>query len=184
MKRKIIIIALIASLLVILLLVYHSCKKEYNKFVFPNTLSITNYTNNKRADTISMVILNKIMLFDTVTVNLYKLTSMFDTNDLLIVAHTVKDQYAKHTYNVFLKENLSYEMLKLVLSHEMIHIKQMENGDLLIIDKGYIWEKDTFRYADVEYAKRIQEIQAENGQSAIKQQLEKLYENFSVVNPL
>ena len=184
MKKNIVIIVLIASFLIVLLLVYRSCKKEYNRFTFPNTLSIKNYTNNKKADTISMVILNKIMMFDTVTINIYKLTSMFDTNDLIIVAHTVKDQYAKHTYNVFLKDDLSYEMLKLVLSHEMIHVKQMENGDLKIIDKGYIWEKDTFKYADVEYVKRVQEIQAENGQLGIKSQLETLYENFSVVNPL
>ena len=184
MKRKIAIVGLIVILLVILILVFRSCKKEYNSFVYPNTIAVHNYTNNKKADTISMIILNKIMLFDTVTVNLYKLTNMFDTNDILIVAHTIKNPFEKHAYNIFLKDDLSYDMLKSVLSHEMIHVKQMENGDLVIIDKSYIWEKDTFRYVNVEYTKRIQEIQAENEQSGVKQQMEKLYEKFSVVNPL
>ena len=133
MKTKLIIGGVVLLLLIVLGI--RSCKKEYLPQTFPKTLMVKNYTNNQRADTITMIILNKVMRYDTMTVNIYKLTDMFDNGDMILNAHTVANPFEKHNYMIFMKDNLSTEDVKSTLSHELIHIKQMDDSKLSVFDK-------------------------------------------------
>jgi len=181
MKTKIIIGVVILILLFVLGI--RSCKKEYLPQTFPTTIVVKNYTNNQRADTVVMIILNKVMGYDTMTVNIYKLTDMFDTQDIVLNAHTVANPFEKHYYMIYIKEKLSYEDVKSTLSHELIHVKQMDDSKLSIFDKGYVWNKDSFNYKNVTYESRPYEIEAFNGMTNVKGKLDKLYEKTILVNP-
>jgi len=181
MKTKLIIGGVILLLLIVLGI--RSCKKEYLPQTFPKTLMVKNYTNDQKADTIVMIILNKIMGYDTMTVNIYKLTDMFDTGEIILNAHTVANPFEKHNYMIFMKNDLSPEEVKSTLSHEIIHIRQMEDSKLSIFDKGYVWNKDSFNYKNVTYDSRPYEIEAFAGMLSIKAKLDKLYEKNVFVNP-
>ena len=181
MKTKLIIGGVVLLLLIVLGI--RSCKKEYLPQTFPKTLMVKNYTNNQRADTITMIILNKVMRYDTMTVNIYKLTDMFDNDDMILNAHTVANPFEKHNYMIFMKNDLSTEDAKSTLSHELIHIRQMEDCKLSIFDKGYVWNKDSFNYKNVTYDSRPYEIEAFNSSSSVKSKLDKLYEKTTFVNP-
>ena len=181
MKTKIIIGVIV--LLLFSILCIRSCKTRYLPQTFPSTIVVKNYTNNQRADTITMIILNKVMGYDTMTVNLYKLTDMFDNDDVILNAHTVTNAFEKHNYMIFMKNDLSYEEMKKTLAHELIHVKQMNDSKLYIFDKGYVWNKDSFNYKNVTYESRPYEIEAFNGMAEVKSKLDKLYEKTEFANP-
>jgi len=181
MKNKLIIGGVVLLLLIILCI--RSCKKEYITQNFPESIIVKNYTNNQKADTVVMIILNKIMGYDTMTVNIYKLNNMFDTENLVIVAHTVENKFEKHNFMIYLKEDLSYDLMKSTLSHELIHIQQIENNKLSFFDNGYVWSKDSFNYKNVVYENRPYEIEAFNNMTNVKSKLNKLYEKNVFVNP-
>ena len=181
MKTKLIIGGVILLLLVVLGI--RSCKTTYIPQTFPKTLMVKNYTNNQRADTVTMIILNKVMGYDTMTVNIYKLTDMFDNGDIILNAHTVANPFEKHNYMIFMKDDLQYEEMKKTLAHELIHVKQMDDSELSIFEKGYVWNKDSFNYKNVTYESRPYEIQAFNGMAGVKIKLDKLYEKTVFVNP-
>jgi len=61
-------------------------QREFNKFYFPETLIVHNHTNNLKADTITMIILNKIMKYDDLTVEIYVLKNIFDTHELIVLS--------------------------------------------------------------------------------------------------
>ena len=182
MKTKLIIGGVILLLLVVLCI--RSCKKEYIPQTFPKTLMVKNYTNNQRADTIVMIILNKIMGYDTMTVNLtYKMVDKLDNSEMVFNAFIVANPFEKHSYIIYLKNNLAPDEVKTTLSHELIHIRQMEDSKLSIFDKGYVWNKDSFNYKNVTYDSRPYEIEAFNGMTEVKSKLDKLYEKKIFVNP-
>jgi len=181
MKTKLIIGGVLLLLLVVLCI--RSCKTEYLPQTFPTTLMVKNYTNNQRADTVTMIILNKVMGYDTMIVNIYKLTDRFDNGDIVLNAHTVANPFEKHNYMIFMKDNLAPDVVKSTLAHELIHVKQMDNSNLSIFDKGYVWNKDSFNYKSVTYESRPYEIEAFNGSAGVKLKLDKLYEKNVFVNP-
>ncbi len=181
MKTKLIIGGVILLLLVVLGI--RSCKTKYIPQTFPKTIVVKNYTNNDRADSVTMIILNKVMGYDTMTVNIYKLTDMFDNGDMILNAHTVANPFEKHNYMIFMKNDLSYEEMKKTLAHELIHVKQMDNSNLSIFEKGYVWNKDSFNYKNVTYESRPYEIEAYNDMTGVKLKLDKLYEKTIFVNP-
>lgn len=181
MKTKLIIGGVILLLLVVLGI--RSCKTKYLPQTFPKTLIVKNYTDNVRADTVTMIILNKIMKYDTMTVNIYKLTDKFDNGDMILNAHTVANPFEKHNYMIFMKNGLSYDEMKKTISHELIHVKQMDDSNLSIFEKGYVWNKDSFNYKNVTYESRPYEIEAFNGMTGVKNKLDKLSEKTIFTNP-
>jgi len=183
MKTKTILIVCGVIFLLLVVLGIRSCKTKYIPQTFPSTLVVKNYTDNHRADSVTMIILNKVMGYDTMTVNIYKLTDMFDNGDIVLNAHTTVNPFEKHNYMIFMKNGLSYEEMKKTLAHELIHVKQMDDSKLHIFDKGYVWNKDSFNYKNVTYESRPYEIEAFNNTTGIKIKLDKLYEKTVFVNP-
>lgn len=150
-------VALLIALLIFLLT--HPRKKEYNTFVFPSTIIVENGTTNRMSDTISMAILNKVMEYDTMTIQIFPMPSIFMNSFIGIIT---KVNFEKHRYVVFLQNGVNIEIMKVVLSHEFVHLKQYELGTLQTLPNsvGYVWKGDTVKYIDVKYEDRPYEIEA------------------------
>jgi hypothetical protein len=150
-------------------------KPAYNNFTFPQTITVHNYTSNPKTDTVAMVILNKIMLYDTMTVNIYKLNDIFDNQDFVINAHVIKNVFVPHTYNIFIRSYLNLYTIEYSLSHEFIHIDQMERNRLIIYQNTYSWNDTIYNMKDVKYENRPYEIEAYNKQTLIYDKLINIY---------
>ena len=163
MKKKtiFIIIGVILGLVLIIFLLTKIPKRQFNSFTFPNIMAVKNYTDNEMSDTITMVALNKMMSYDTMTINIFELKGIYDTPDYEFSGVIMNVPFQDHTYNLFLKNSLSMSSLKNVITHELIHLEQYEKNYLQTInDIGYVWMGDTVKYSDVPYDKRPHEIEA------------------------
>jgi len=176
MKNNKIIIFIIIFLLIISIILIRKCdKKSVNTYDFPNTINVINYTDNIRADTITMIITHMIMNYDTINIDIYHFINDLNINNYSIIGFIQKID-KPHTYQIFL-DNVSQSKLITVLSHELIHLDQMEKGDL-IYDLGnteyVIYKNDTIFFNETPYKKRPHEIDAYSRQKNIEQQLRNL----------
>lgn len=149
-------------------------KKTPNRFTFPTTMSVTNNTTYPYADTISMVILNKIFGVDTMKINLYYTPIDFSTTDIEVIGFIQKNIFQPHTYNIFLKKEPISVPLSDFLCHELIHLKQMEDGELIELGDYNIYKNDTIYLNKVKYENRPYEIYAFKHQNEIRKKLKKL----------
>jgi hypothetical protein len=150
-------------------------QREFNKFYFPETLIVHNHTNNLKADTITMIILNKIMKYDDLTVEIYVLKNIFDTHELIVLSKIEKNKFYKHNYKLYIKNELRFGTLVDVIAHEMVMIDQMETNKLQLLGDGYVWKRDSAKYSRVEYYDRSYEVAAFKRQMDIVKQLKNLY---------
>lgn len=175
MKKIYIILSVILLALIIVIIINNMKKKEINSFNFPSTLNVVNHTNNEYADIISKVILESILKIDTITIKIFTLRNYYDNDTYEFKGMLVKNVIADHNYSVFLKDNLSHHEIIEVLSHEFVHLEQMERGDLeIILNEGYIWKGKKYFYKDVKYEDRPYEIEAINKSIKIKRELKKI----------
>lgn len=176
MKKKYWLIIAVIIIGIILVILFYK-KKEMNKFTFPITLNVNNYTQYKALDTISMVILNKELGFDTMNINLYYMVNNnISTDKIEVAAFIQKNPFEKHKYNIFINKdlnelNLTYGKL---LSHELLHLYQMEKGELIQFADDVIYKGDTIYFSKVKYEDRSYEKAAYKGQDSIGKKLNKL----------
>lgn len=177
MKKKwIIIITIIILLIISYLIINKYSKKSVNTFDFPKTINVNNYTDNIRADTISMIIINKIMEYDTINLDIYNFKNDINSGNYLIIGFIQKINNP-HSYQIFLKNKMNENELIQILSHELIHLDQMEKGDLIQIIGNYeyvIYKNDTIFFNKIPYKERQYEIDAYSKEKKIKKQLKNL----------
>ena len=150
-------------------------KLPFNNFTFPSTLNVNNNTEYKKADTIVLVLANKIFNFDTLDILLYDIPNIMNkTSNMDLYAIVQKLPFKNHSYLIFLKPNMDLEKLKLSISHEFIHIKQYENGELILYDRYAIWHDRIIFFKELEYEKRPFEIEAFSKQYKIRKELNKI----------
>jgi len=164
MKKKTIyiIIGVILALGLIIYLISRIPKKEIDSFEFPATIEVVNHTENEVVDTITMVILNKVMGYDEMKIDIYDMPEIFkNTEETELIAFITDVPFEDHRYKIYLKENVRIGDLLNVLPHEMAHLKQHEDGRLQVIEgEGYVWEGDSSLYSDVTYDERPYEKEA------------------------
>lgn len=138
-----------------------------NHYDFPSTIEVNNYTEHIKSDTIIMILLNKVYNYDTMQINLYKMRDIFNNSNYDIKMYVVSN-YAAHSYNIFINnENMSENDLMEYFSHEVVHIDQMERGDLIIYnnnDDYCYYMGEVIIYSKVPYKERPFEIEAFNKQ--------------------
>jgi hypothetical protein len=158
-KLWFIIIGVVLLIALIIFLLTRAPKREYNKFEFPSTIVVENSTPNRMADTITMVMLNKIMGYDTMNIQIFRIPLIFMES---FVAFIVKVNFQEHRYIIYLQNNVDVATMKTVLAHELIHLKQHELGifETLPENYGYVWKGDTVKYTEVKYEDRPYEIEA------------------------
>jgi len=170
-----IVILLIAVVITIAVVVNARREKRINHFEFPSTMVVNNYTTHKRADTLAMVILNKIYDYDTINLNIFYAPKHLSSNEYELIGFIQKNQFQPHSYNIFVKRGTLPVSIKSFLSHELIHLNQMETGELVQIDYVKIVHKgDTIYFSDVPYEERLYEIEAFGKEGNISRQLNKL----------
>lgn len=175
MRRKGLIIAGAIALIVIIVLLVRR-EKNVNVYDYPQTLVVNNYTKHKNAETYSKIILNKIYHYDTVNLNVYYTSRDYGTDEIEVLGFIQKNPYEAHSYNIFVKKGSLPISVKKFLSHELIHLHQMEIGDLVPIQSNsmIVYKGDTIVYRDMEYNDRPHEIDALQTQDKIFRELNRL----------
>lgn len=176
MKKNwfLILLAVIAIIIAIVIIITHK-EKKFNHFDFPNTVLVTNHTNYEHADTLAMVILNKIFSYDTIEVNIYYMPTDIGNDEIQVQAFIKKNPYVKHNYLLFVKRTDLAISIDKIISHEMIHVKQLESGILVQVDTDkYIYDGKEFQFSKVSYNKRPQEIDAFRNENKVLSKLNNL----------
>jgi len=177
MKKKwIIIIVAILAIIIATIIIITTCKeKKVNHFEFPSTLTASNYTNYERADTITMVILNRIFNIDTMQISIHKMVMDMGNDELETWAFIQKNPFVPHNYYIFIKDGSLPMSLEQLLSHELIHLKQIESGILVVTGgDGYYYDGKYFKFSEVPYNQRPQEIEAFKNQNEVLRKLNDL----------
>lgn len=171
-KILIIIVFIIFIVGIIIIKLYERHRdNNVNSFTFPETLTANNYTDHRRADTLVMIVLHKIFEIDTANVNIIYTPSRFDNYDFQLIAMINKENYGTHNYTLFVKKS-KYFNVKECICHEMIHLYQMEKGDLIPVDREKIvFKGDTIYFNEVPYDVRSYEKEAFEQTLKVKYQL-------------
>jgi len=180
MKSKLLIAVIIVFILAIIVVNLYERHRDnnVNSFVFPASLKVNNYTYHKRADTMAMIVLYKILSINTANINIIYTPDRFDNTDFKLIAMIVKENYGSHNYTLFVKKSKYFD-IKECISHEMIHLSQMERGELIPIDNTKIMYKgDTIYFSKTPYDLRQYEKEAFKKTPKVKKQLiNLLYKN-------
>ena len=167
-----IILSLVVIIILIIFIKRHTTDKVQNKYEFPSTLKVNNNTSYKTADTIILVILNKIYNYDTMVVDIYYYNNQIYFNDYDIIGFIEKNQYNLHHYLIYIKKNLEYFPDKTFFSHELVHLNQMElNKFKKITNNKVIYLNDTIDCSKIPYPNRQFEIDAFNEEKFVYKKL-------------
>jgi len=171
-----IVLAIVAIIIVAIIIINIRREKRVNHFEFPPTMQVENYTKYKRADTLAMIILNKIFLFDTIKLNIYYMNRDMSTDEREVAGFIQKNPFEPHSYNIFTKKGGLPISIKRFLSHELIHLEQMEMGDLIQFQDQIkiVFKGDTIYFSQVPYDERPYEIEAHLMDDSIEKGLNKL----------
>lgn len=163
-------LALLAIGIIITIIINIQREKRFRHFDFPETMIVNNYTEHKRADTLAMVILNRILKYDTAIVTIYYFPREWGNDNYEISGFIQKNQFDDHPheYIILIKKGVLPISVKKFLSHELIHLDQMEKGELIQIIgvPKVIYKGETIDMMEVPYDKRPYEQDAfarENG---------------------
>lgn len=173
MKNKKIIIGVVLFLVFVLVyfLVFRK-EKEYKHYEFPSEINVVSNVDIEYADSTSMILLNKIFDIDSINLHINYMYNDLVVNEINIRAYTEK---YNDNYMVFINKNVNKSQFKRIMSHEVIHIKQMYSGDLVKIDdEKYVWKGDTLKYKNVDYYDREYEKEAYDEQNEVLSKLNNL----------
>lgn len=174
--KKYLIILFVAIILIITFILIIKYQRPVNSFYFPNTLTVENNTHYDDIDILSMIILNKIFLYDTMNIKIYYFGINMDSEKIEIVGFIQKNPFEKHSYNIFVKKDMNVNIKKF-LSHELIHLKQMENGDLVQSEYYNIYKKDTIYFNKIKYEDRKYEMESFSEENIVYEKLNNLLYN-------
>lgn len=162
-------------ILTIIIIINVRREKRINHFVFPSTMIVNNHTSHKQADTLAMVILNKIYGYDTIKLDIVYSPRNLTTKEYEILGFIQKNSFEAHTYMIFIKKGTLPIPINRFLSHELIHLHQMEIGDLIQIDETKIvYQGDTIYFSNVPYDERPYEKDAISKENDIRKELNQL----------
>ncbi len=174
-KQKIFVLVTILAISLIFFANKYSGIK--NTFSFPKTLKAQNNTDYELADTAALVISDKILNLDTIDIQIFYMSPIWsreNANGFKVYGYTTKHLYKPHNYLIFLNADIDSKLFR-VLAHEMIHIKQMETGNLISInDSICVFKNDTINLFNMECSKRPYEIEALNEETSVLIKLNKL----------
>jgi hypothetical protein len=166
--------AIVLGVVITSILVDRYREKRVNTYDFPDSIVVNNYTDNFRADTVAMIISHMILEYDTINIDIFDAPEL--KNDELEIAAFIQKTDKPHGYQVFLKKTSKQYTMRF-LSHELIHLDQMERGDLITFIGNFeycIYMGDTIDYYVIPYKERPHEIDAFNREYQIEKRLKKL----------
>jgi hypothetical protein len=180
MKRPwlvfVIFLSTLAVAIVITTIINIQREKRFKHFDFPQSMIVNNYTKYKRADTLAMVILNRLFKYDTVELAIYYYPEQFNNNAYEIYGFIQKNQFKDHSYIVFMRKRTIPIPVRRFLSHEMIHLDQMEKGELdqIIGTSKMIYKGEVIDMLTVPYDERPYEQDAFARQNGVLKEVNDL----------
>ncbi len=176
MKKKWLILIGVAVLIAVIAFLLVRREKNVNVYEFPDTVVVENYTKQKNVEVYSKIILNKIYGYDTIRLNIIYMTKDLSTIELVLAGWIQQNPYEPHTYMIFLKKGGLPVSTKNFLSHELIHIHQMEIGDMIQIinEPMVIYKGDSIDFHVIPYLERPFEIEALSTENDILKKLNRL----------
>jgi hypothetical protein len=170
------------GVLLVALIIYFIVKQSLREeavLTFPDTVVVQNATEFKEVDKVLKAISYYVFEYDTINIAVAKMPEhMENINGLDIRAYVYKNIFSDKAYLIFISSTLKLADYKKVLSHEMAHVKQMEDGDLIqptdLTAPYVIYKGDTIDFHEVPYDRRPHEIDANKVQGKIYKQLEEV----------
>jgi hypothetical protein len=165
------ILKIIGAILLAILLIFIIWKivtykeKPFKKFTFKTYNHVFNTTKISYLDTIVHSGLQSLKI-DSVIVVIEPLIN----NEKLLPGDLDTKAYIKgekYSYLIFIG-NFSRTDNILTLSHELIHLKQYYNNELIINGNMQIWKGDTINISNISYEKRPWEIDAFSKQKQLE----------------
>lgn len=176
MKKKWFILIGLTALIVVGIILLVRREKNVNVYEFPDTVVVENHTTQKNAETYSKIILNKIYGYDTIKLDIVYMPQDLGTDEIEVAGWIQQNPYEPHTYMIFVKKGSVPVPMKNFLSHELIHVHQMERGDMIQIpnEPMVIYKGDSIDFYHVPYKERPFEIEALSTENDIKKKLNHL----------
>ena len=175
-NKKFLIIGIVVLVITLLVILLVRRERNINIYEYPDSLVVNNHTTHKNADTYSKLILNKIYEYDTINLNIYYASRDYGTDEIDVAGFIQKNPFEAHQYNIFLKKGGLPMSTKSFLSHELIHLHQMETGDLTPTQDPFtmIYIGDTISLLDVTYTNRPYEADAFHHEGKVLKELNRL----------
>jgi len=175
MKKKYLIIIILAVVAIIVALFFLLRKpKIYMEKKFKPTIEVVNGTNFD-IDTTVLTIADKILNLDTVKIHIYYGTVTLEDDDGIIVNTFAQKNPFPHSYTIFIGKNVNKAQINRILSHEMVHVKQYETGQLIPLeDKKVKYKGKAIDLQQLEYKRRPFEIDAFNEQMKVHSMLNRI----------
>jgi len=183
LKRLAIGILITIAAVAIFLGIYYGWKKltrSEAELTFPETIAVRNNTGVP-VEKIIKALAHYVFEMDTLRIDVTNIPPHLENmGDIKIKAYVMKNLFEDGHYLIFLSKNIFQSELKEILSHEFIHIEQMERGDLIQFppDRPYvIWMGDTMDLRSTPYKERPFEKEAHTRDWKVYQNLEKIWYN-------
>ena len=151
-------------ILLMLLLVARGIERSMREEIIIDVPATIVVENNTRFDVTNLIhaISHELFGLDTLKIDIYDLpTNLEKMGELSLQAYVAKNPHEDHSYMIYLSRNIRGS-IKNVIIHELIHIKQMEDGELVQFPPGIkfvIWKGDTINF-ERDYSIRPYEIEA------------------------
>jgi hypothetical protein len=175
MKNNKILIAIAAIILALLIyfIVSADYNLKFNKVNFNDNNVVLNQSVPKYMDTIVLAGLH-VLDCENTKVMIKKMDS-FNISDVNVKAYIIRYDFG---YIIWIKDLSKMEAM-LVLSHELVHLKQYDENRLVIMNNSIIWNKDDVYHSGEmpEYSQRPWEIEAFENQNDVKNKIEDILLN-------
>ena len=127
-------------------------EKVFEDIDFETTNIVYNRTDREFYDEVVQVGLRELGI-DSVIVSIRQITQEAKDNfdiDTELRAHILPNVSRGNNYVIWIADMGRYESI-VVLSHELIHLKQYQNKEIIIEEDGVIWKGIKFTYEDISY---------------------------------
>jgi hypothetical protein len=175
-KNTIITILIILVVIGLFFLLKHANKTQYfNKVTLSEDNYVFNLGEDKYADTIVFVGLNELGIKGcsvTIEEMPQKVKDLFFQQNQMNLQAAV---FGENDMYDILTSDLNRSDAILVLSHELIHLKQYRSGRLEYIDDGFVkFDNKVYKVTDIPYNNRPWEVEAFNEQYDLTKRVSKI----------
>jgi len=149
-------------------------KRKMNEIVVPDDIEVIDYTGFENVTPIVSALANKIFGYERLRIRVFPLSNIFqsDTVDYWGITRRAVDRDA--SYSIFLNKKIGPYKLRKTLSHEFVHVDQMEKRELQITGSQYLWKGESGDMLKVKYNDRPFEIDAMRRQKKVLRDLNRI----------
>ena len=127
-------------------------ERVFEDIDFETTNIVYNRTDKEFYNAVVQVGLRELGM-DSVIVSIREITQEAKDNfdiDTELRAHILPNGSRGNNYVIWIADMGRYESI-VVLSHELIHLKQYQNKELIIEEDGIVWKRIKFTYQDISH---------------------------------